>query len=50
MTTKGQFTKKKLADINLREIRQGVFEAIGPLQNNIPRNVPVHRGDKNQTQ
>jgi hypothetical protein len=49
MTTKGQFTKKKLADINLREVRQGVFENIGPVQNNRPKNAPVHR-NKTETQ
>lgn len=43
MTTKGQITKKKLADINLREVSQGRFENIGPVENNRPKNAPVHR-------
>ncbi|NLM34335.1 MAG: hypothetical protein GX206_02765 [Clostridiales bacterium] len=43
MTTRGQFTKKMLADINLRETRPGVFEYIGPAQNNRPKNKSVHR-------
>ncbi|MDP4091446.1 MAG: hypothetical protein Q8930_19550 [Bacillota bacterium] len=49
MTTKGQFTKKKLADINLREVRPGAFEYIGPIENNRPKGAPVHR-DNRQTQ
>lgn len=49
MTTKGQSTKKKLADINLREVSRGHFENIGPIENNRPKDAPVHR-DKRQTQ
>lgn len=43
MTTRGQFTKKMLSDICLREVRQGVFEYTGPVQNNRPKNKSAHR-------
>lgn len=49
MTTKGQSTKKKLADMDLREAKQGTFENIGPIENNRPKDAPVHR-DRRQTQ
>lgn len=49
MTTKGQITKKKLADISLREARPGEFEYTGPIENNRPKNAAVHR-DRKQTQ
>jgi len=38
-----------LADINLREIRQGVFEYIGPAENNKPKHKQLHR-NRTETQ